>query len=68
MRIYLTDCIFIEDDIYFHEKNGKIIKINENNWHIHLNEYGWNKLNRKWINNFLIEVILEQKILKSLLF
>ena len=49
MRIYLTDCIFIEDDIYFHEKNGKIIKINENNWHIHLNEYGWNKLNRKWI-------------------
>ena len=26
------------------------------------------KLNRKWINNFLIEVILEQKILKSLLF
>ena len=26
------------------------------------------KLNRKWLNNFLIEVILEQKILKSLLF
>ena len=26
------------------------------------------KLNRKWLNNFLIEVILEHKILKSLLF
>ena len=49
MAFYLTDTIFIENEIYFHEKNGKSVKINERDWHIHLNEYGWCKLNIQWI-------------------
>tara|TARA_B110000495_G_scaffold127220_1_gene110665 strand:- start:2510 stop:3244 length:735 start_codon:yes stop_codon:yes gene_type:complete len=48
-RYYLTDTIFIKDSFYFYEKNNKEIKIKENDWHIYLKEYGWNKLNKKWI-------------------
>lgn len=49
MKFYLTDSIFIEEDIYYYEKNKKINKIKEKDWHIHLNDYGWNKLNIQWI-------------------
>ncbi len=49
MKYYITDTVFIEDNIYYYEKCDKIKKIKENDWHIYLNEYGWNKLNIQWI-------------------
>ena len=49
MKFYLTDSIYIEDNIYFYEDKGKISQIKEKDWHIHLNGYGWNKMNIQWI-------------------
>jgi len=49
MKYYLTDTIFIEDDVYYHENKGNFHQIKEKDWHIHLNEYGWNKMNIQWI-------------------
>ena len=37
---YLTDNIYILDDIMYYNKS-KIIKITNNNWHNYLDEYGW---------------------------
>ena len=48
MRHYLNENIFIENDI-FYEENEKKIKIKERDWHIYLSDYGWSKLNKKWI-------------------
>lgn len=47
--IYLTDNVYIEDDLFFYKDNKKITKINDSNWHIYLNDYGWEKINKKWI-------------------
>ena len=35
--------------IFFYEENEKTIKIKERDWHIYLSDYGWSKLNKKWI-------------------
>jgi len=49
---YLTDNIIVRDrKIYVEkEKNDKSVlyKINKNNWHKYLNEYGWDKLELSW--------------------
>ena len=47
--IYLTDNIYIKDDLYYYKKNDKNIKITDINWHLYLNEYGWEKIHRNWI-------------------
>jgi hypothetical protein len=60
MKYYLTDTIFVENNIYYHENNGKNQKIKEKDWHIHLNEYGWNKMNIQWIK-ILNKISLEKK-------
>mgnify|MGYP006076572423 FL=1 len=55
MRIYLDDNIFIEHDILYTEEEGlggsrgKIKKLKETDWHLRLSNYGWSKLNKKWI-------------------
>lgn len=50
MRYYLDENVFIDNDIFYYEKDDKkIIKIKERDWHIYLLNYGWNKLNKKWI-------------------
>ena len=49
MRFYLDENIFRENNIFYYEKKDKIIKIKERDWHLYLSEYGWNKLNKKWI-------------------
>lgn len=64
MKFYLTDSIFIEDEVYYYEKNGKNQKIKEKDWHIHLNEYGWNKLNIQWIK--ILNKLSEEKKKNSL--
>ena len=51
---YLTDNIVIKDKKMYveKEKNSKTVlyKINKNNWHKYLNEYGWTKLETSWQN------------------
>ena len=49
MKFYLNENIFIDNDIFYYENDKKNIKIKNSNWHIYLSEYGWNKLNKKWI-------------------
>ena len=49
MKHYLNENIFIENEIFFYEENEKKIKIKERDWHIYLSDYGWSKLNKKWI-------------------
>lgn len=49
MRFYLDENVFIENDIFYYEDGSKITEIKERNWHIYLSNYGWNKLNKKWI-------------------
>lgn len=49
MKFYLNDNIYIENDIFFYDNDNKIVQIKERNWHIYLSDYGWNKLNKKWI-------------------
>ena len=60
MKYYITDTIFIEDDIYYHENKGKTHQIKEKDWHIHLSDYGWNKMNIQWIK-ILNKLSLEKK-------
>ncbi len=51
-KYYLTDNIIVKDKKMYveKEKNNKTIlyKINKNNWHKYLNEYGWDKLELSW--------------------
>ena len=48
-KYYLTEDIFIKDNIFFYECKGSINPINSRDWHVILKEYGWEKLNKKWI-------------------
>ena len=45
MSLYLTDKIYIKNDIFYYENDGKSYKLQDKNWHIHLNDYGWDNLN-----------------------
>lgn len=48
-KFYITENLFLENKQLFLEDNDKIKKIKGNNWHIILKDYGWEKLNLKWI-------------------
>ena len=48
-KYYLTEKIFIKDNIFFYEYKDSINPIEPRNWHVILKEYGWEKLNKKWI-------------------
>ena len=49
MKYYLTDSIYIEDSMMYRLNKKKSIKINKNNWHHILKEYGWTKIPLPWI-------------------
>jgi len=49
MRFYLDDNIFTENDKFYYDSGNDIIKIKGKNWHKYLSDYGWEKLNKKWI-------------------
>ena len=58
-KYYYTDTIYQHDSNIFYEKQNIIKKVKTYNWHKILNEYGWEKLNLKWIkklNYFLVKV------------
>lgn len=44
MEFYLTENIFLKENKTYYIEDGKVKKINNNNWHIYLKEFGWNKL------------------------
>ena len=52
INYYLTDNIVIKDKKMYVEKDNNyktvLHKINKNNWHKYLNEYGWTKLEISW--------------------
>ena len=49
MKYYLTDSIFIENEKMYSKKKNSFKKINRNNWHHILKEYGWSKIPLPWI-------------------
>lgn len=48
-KYYLTDQLYKHNDQLFFETSNKDIKLTNKNWHVYLNDYGWNKLNIQWI-------------------
>lgn len=48
-KFYFTDTIYLHDDKLYYEENDIIKAVKKHNWHKILNEYGWEKLNPKWI-------------------
>lgn len=48
-KYYLTENIFLTEKEMFYDNNNKIKKINKNNWHLILCDYGWKKLPLQWI-------------------
>ena len=48
-NFYITENILIKDNKTFYSNPFNKIKINKNNWHIYLKEYGWEKIPKSWI-------------------
>ncbi len=50
-EIYLTPNLFIKNKktYYMNDEKNKLEKVNKNNWHKYLSEYGWEKLDYGWI-------------------
>jgi hypothetical protein len=50
-EIYLTPNLYVRDNItyYMDDTKNKEIRVNKNNWHKYLEEYGWMKLDKGWI-------------------
>ena len=47
-KYYLTENIFrLKNKLYFEDENNKI-KLNKNNWHKFLKDYGWEKISKQW--------------------
>ena len=46
-KYYFTDTIYLKDSQLYYEENNKNKKITKKNWHIILNEYGWEKIKYK---------------------
>lgn len=58
-KFYLTDTIYLEKDKLYYENNEIIKEVKNHNWHNILNDYGWEKLNIRWIkklNRFLYKI------------
>ncbi len=46
---YLTHNICLKNQKLMYESNSILKEIKNNTWHIHLKDYGWNKIDKKWI-------------------
>ena len=49
MEFYLTENIILKDNQTYYEDKKKLKKINKNNWHHYLHQYGWIKIPLQWI-------------------
>jgi len=61
---YFTDKIFLSDNKLYYEENKKKNEIKNHNWHKFLNDYGWEKINKKWIKQ--LNSYLEKPLNNSL--
>jgi hypothetical protein len=61
---YFTDTIFLLNEKLYHDEDNQQIEIKNHNWHKHLYEYGWEKINKKWIK--LLNSYLEKPLNNSL--
>ena len=59
--VYLTESIFLKDEITYYKDNDKIKKIKDNNWHHILSDCGWSKIHKRWITLLNKESIVKQK-------
>ena len=48
-KYYYTDTIYLQDTNIYYDKDNIKKKVQNYNWHKILSEYGWEKLNLKWI-------------------
>ena len=46
---YYTDELRLKNDILEYKHKEDFIKVKKHNWHHILNEYGWEKINKRWI-------------------
>lgn len=46
---YYTDDLRLKNDILEYKHKEDFIKVKKHNWHHVLNEYGWEKINKRWI-------------------
>ena len=58
-KYYYTDTIYLQDTNIYYDKDNIKKKVKNYNWHKILNEYGWEKLNIRWIKklNNLIDFV-----------
>ena len=58
-KYYYTDTIYLQDTNIYYDKDNITKKVKNYNWHKILNEYGWEKLNIRWIKklNNLIDFV-----------
>jgi hypothetical protein len=58
-KYYYTDTIYLQDTNIYYDKDNIKKKVQNYNWHKILSEYGWEKLNLKWIKklNNLIDFV-----------
>jgi hypothetical protein len=47
--IYLTSNLYIKHKITYYDTDDKIIRVNKNNWHKYLADYGWEKIHNGWV-------------------
>ena len=67
-KFYFTDTIYLFSDKLYYEKGDIIKEVKKHNWHNILNDYGWEKLNSKWIKklNALSKVIYNNSLYGAL--
>tara|TARA_Y100000389_G_scaffold104583_1_gene101471 strand:- start:328 stop:1065 length:738 start_codon:yes stop_codon:yes gene_type:complete len=61
---YFTDTIFLLNDKLYHDGDAPCFEIKNHNWHKYLYEYGWEKINKKWIKQ--LNSYLEKPLNNSL--
>lgn len=49
-NFYLTDTLYISEDKMYYETDRGPKPVKRSNWHIHLQEYGYQKLPKRWIS------------------
>ena len=63
-KYYFTDKIYLLDNKLFYEDEKNIVQMKNHNWHKYLHEYGWEKINKKWIK--ILNSYLEKPLNNSL--
>ena len=60
-NFYLTDTLYVCGDKMYHETERGPKPVKRSNWHIHLQEYGYRKLPKRWISLLNLEADVRPK-------